>query len=87
METEKKQDLLNQVREALTEIRPHLEEDGGDIEVLDITDDFTVDIKWLGTCKSCAMSAMTMKAGVEQAIKNHVPEIESIRPVNGVNAQ
>ena len=78
------QALVDKVDAALEEIRPHLKVDGGNIEVVDITDDMTVRIKWLGNCEFCSMSAMTMKAGVEQTIKAKIPEIQAIEAVNGL---
>ena len=78
------QALVERVDEALNEIRPHLEVDGGNIEVIEVTDDMTVKVKWLGNCEFCSMSAMTMKAGVEQTLKTKVPEIQSIEAVNGL---
>lgn len=83
-ETEKNT-LFAKVDAALDTIRPHLAVDGGNIEVVDITADMTVMIKWLGNCQFCSMSIMTMKAGVEQAIKSHVPSIKNIEAVNGVS--
>lgn len=77
-------DLIDKVNMALEDIRPHLEVDGGNIELIGITDDLTVQIKWLGNCEFCSMSAMTMKAGVEQAIKSRVPEIRNVEAVNGI---
>ena len=79
------QALVEKVDEALEEIRPHLKVDGGNIEVVEITDDMTVKVKWLGNCEFCSMSAMTMKAGVEQTLKSKVPEIQSIEAVNGIS--
>ena len=78
------QTLYKRVDEALETIRPHLEIDGGNIELVSINSDMEVEIKWLGNCEFCSMSAMTMKAGVEQAIKSIVPEIKSVKAVNGV---
>ncbi|MEM9545304.1 MAG: NifU family protein [Bacteroidota bacterium] len=78
------QALVDKVDAALEEIRPHLEVDGGNIEVVEITDDMTVRVKWLGNCEFCSMSAMTMKAGVEQTIKSKIPEIQAIEAVNGL---
>ena len=80
-----KDDLLKKIDIALEDIRPHLAVDGGNIEVLEVTDDYQVLVKWLGTCEFCSMSAMTMKAGVEQAIKSKVPEIKGIEAVNGIH--
>lgn len=78
------QTLFKRVDEALETIRPHLEIDGGNIELISISPEMEVEIKWLGNCEFCSMSAMTMKAGVEQAIKSIVPEIKSVKAVNGV---
>lgn len=75
------------VNEALDEIRPHLAVDGGDIELVDITDDFIVHVKWLGNCEFCTMSVMTMRAGVEQAIMNRISEIKGVHAVNGMLAK
>ena len=79
-----KEKLLAEVNEALNEIRPHLIVDGGNIEVVDITDDLTVKVKWVGNCINCSMSAMTMKAGVEQAIKSKIPTIKKVEAINGI---
>jgi Fe-S cluster biogenesis protein NfuA len=75
--------LKDRVDQALDEIRPHLAVDGGNIEIVDITDDLEVQVRWLGNCEYCSMSAMTMRAGIEQTIKSRVPEIKSIKAVNG----
>jgi len=79
------QALVERVDAALEELRPHLKVDGGNIEVVDITDDMTVRVKWLGNCEFCSMSAMTMKAGVEQTLKAKIPEIHCIEAVNGIS--
>lgn len=84
--TDTEKDLLfDKVNKALDDIRPHLAVDEGNIEIVEITDELLVKIKWLGNCEFCSMSAMTMRAGVEQAIKSRVPEIVSIEAVNGLN--
>jgi Fe-S cluster biogenesis protein NfuA len=75
--------LIERVELALKAIRPHLAADGGNIEVVDITDEMCVLVKWLGTCETCSMSAMTMKAGIEFTIKSAIPEIKSVLAVNG----
>lgn len=77
-------DLVARIDRALDEIRPHLQVDGGDIEVVEVTEDLTVKVRWVGNCESCNMSFMTMKAGVEQAIRNKVPEISGVVAVNGM---
>ena len=85
MSTTEQQALKDRVDAALESLRPHLMVDGGNIEVVEITDDMTVKVKWLGNCEFCSMSAMTMKAGVEQTLKSKIPEIKSIEAVNGLN--
>ena len=77
-------ELLEKVNHALEDIRPHLAVDGGNIELIEITDDLTVKIKWLGNCEFCSMSTMTMKAGVEQAIRSRVPESRTVEAINGM---
>ncbi len=74
--------LLERVENALNNIRPFLQSDGGDIELIEITDDFIAKVKLKGNCDGCKMSASTMAAGVESTIKNFVPEIKSVEAVN-----
>jgi Fe-S cluster biogenesis protein NfuA len=76
--------LIQKVNSALDDIRPHLAVDGGDIEVVEITPEMTVKVKWLGNCVNCQMSTMTMRAGVEEAIRLKVPEIKGVEAINGV---
>lgn len=83
METDYR-DLLERIDHALDDIRPHLAVDGGNVEVVEVTQDHVLKIKWLGACESCKM-AITTKAGVEQAILGRIPEISSVVAVNGVN--
>lgn len=84
MSLEEKNELIKRVDKALDTVRPHLQVDGGNVEVVDVTDELKVLVKWIGTCQNCSMSAMTMKAGVEQAIKNQVTEITSVEAINGI---
>jgi Fe-S cluster biogenesis protein NfuA len=74
--------LLERVEKALDNIRPYLETDGGNVKVLEITEDNVVKLELLGSCSSCPMSIMTFKAGIEEAIRKAVPEITSIQAVN-----
>ena len=76
--------LLQRIDQALDDVRPHLAVDGGDVEVVDITEELIVHIKWLGNCQNCNMSIMTMRAGIEQAIKIKVPEVEGVLAINGM---
>ena len=85
MSIENKADLIKRINAALDSVRPHLAVDGGDVEVVDVKDDMTVQIKWLGTCENCSMTAMTMKAGIEHSIKAHVPEVTSVEAINGLS--
>jgi len=74
--------LIDQVEAALDTIRPYLEADGGNVSVEEITADNVVKLKLLGSCGSCPMSIMTLKAGIEQAIMRAVPEITAIEAIN-----
>lgn len=76
------ENLHKRVEEALDSIRPYLEADGGNVEVIEITQDQTLKIELKGACKTCNMSHMTMKAGIEDTIRRAVPEIKSIVSVN-----
>ena len=71
-------ELKSKVEEALDSIRPYLEADGGNVQLIELTEDFTVKVELLGACKSCSMSTMTMKAGIEETIKRSVPQIKSV---------
>ncbi len=75
-------DLLEKVENALDTIRPYLDADGGNVSIEEITPENIVRLKLLGACGSCPMSIMTLKAGIEQAIKRAVPEIEGVEAVN-----
>ena len=74
--------MLDRIEEALEKIRPFLLADGGDVKVLEVTDDLVVRLELLGACGTCPMSPMTMKAGVEEAIKREIPEITGVEAVN-----
>jgi Fe-S cluster biogenesis protein NfuA len=75
-------DLSKRVEEALDQIRPYLQADGGNVSLVEITEDFIVKVELLGACKSCSMSMMTMKAGIEESIKRAIPEIKGVESVN-----
>ena len=79
-----RQNLLIRIEGALSSIRPHLQIDGGDVELVELTEDMHVKIKWLGMCESCNMSAMTLRAGIQEAIRGSVPEVVGVEAVNGV---
>jgi Fe-S cluster biogenesis protein NfuA len=76
------EDLVLKVERALESIRPYLQADGGNVKVLDVSPEGLVRLELLGACGSCPMSAMTFKAGIEEAIKREVPQVKSIEAVN-----
>ncbi|KUG07649.1 NifU family protein [Solirubrum puertoriconensis] len=78
--------LLPRIEKALDSIRPYLEADGGNVRVLEITDDMVLRLELMGACGTCPMSPMTLKAGVEESVKKAVPEIVAVEAVNGITA-
>ena len=70
-----KKSVLNNIENALNEIRPFLKNDGGDISLVSVEKDI-VKVKFEGACSSCTVNQMTLKCGVEMIIKKHVPEIQ-----------
>lgn len=78
--------LITKVEEALNTVRPYMEADGGNVKVVEITNDFTAKLELVGACGSCPMSSMTFKAGLEEAIKRLVPEIKNVEAINLTNA-
>ncbi len=70
--------IRERVLNALEKVRPYLQSDGGDIELIDITDDLFVKVRLKGACHGCPFSMQTLKAGVEQAIIKEVPEIKGV---------
>lgn len=75
-------ELISKVEKALDTIRPYLEADGGDVKILEIDENQNLVLELMGNCGSCPMSTMTLKAGVEEAVKREVPEIKSVHAVN-----
>ena len=82
MSLSEKKVWIDRVDAALEDIRPHLQVDGGNVEVVDISEDMKVQIRLLGNCESCSMSEMTVKAGIAQTIKGKIPEIMTVEAVN-----
>lgn len=70
--------IKERVAKALDRVRPYLQSDGGDIKLVEITDDMTVKVKLTGACHGCPYSMQTLKAGVEQAVLKEVPEIKRV---------
>ncbi|MBS1554199.1 MAG: NifU family protein [Bacteroidetes bacterium] len=80
--TTKLDEMTKRIEESLDSIRPYLQADGGDVKILSFNQDHILKLEFVGNCGSCPMSTMTFKAGVEEAIKKAVPEIQSIEVVN-----
>lgn len=74
--------LLHEIELSLDEVRPHLAVDGGDVAIVELTDEMTLKVRWMGACQTCSMSAMTMRAGVEQIVKSRSPQVLSVIAIN-----
>jgi Fe-S cluster biogenesis protein NfuA len=77
-----KEEISGKVNEAIEQLRPFLHADGGDMELVEITDDAVARVRLLGACSDCSMSVMTLKAGLEEAVKIMAPEILSVEAVD-----
>ncbi len=75
------QEIKTKVEKALDEVRPFLKSDGGDVTLLDVTED-TVKVKFEGNCVGCSISNMTLKSGIEATVKKYVPQIENVIEVS-----
>jgi len=73
-----KQGITEKVNLALQKIRPYLNADGGDVSLVSISDDLVVKVKFSGACDGCPYSVMTLKAGVEEAIRKELPEVKDV---------
>ena len=73
--------MLEKVQAVLDQVRPMLQRDGGDVELVEVTADNIVKVKLQGACGSCPMSTMTLKMGIEKAIKDQIPEIVEVQQV------
>jgi Fe-S cluster biogenesis protein NfuA len=76
-------DLIDAVEAGLQEIRPFLQRDKGDIELVSIEDDKFVKVRLLGSCVGCHVNQMTLRSGVELTIKKHAPQIETVVDISG----
>ena len=73
--------MKEQVTEIMDEIRPRLQADGGDVELVDVTDDGIVKVRLKGACAGCPMSQMTLKMGIEKLLKDRLDGIKSVESV------
>jgi Fe-S cluster biogenesis protein NfuA len=74
--------LIEKVNVAIEQLRPFLHADGGDMELVEITSDYVVKVRLKGACRDCSMSAMTLKAGLEDAIRVAAPQVRSVVAVD-----
>ena len=74
--------MENEVRKALEDVRPMLQADGGDVELVAVTEDGVVQVRLQGACQGCPMSQITLKRGIETAVKQKVPGVASVESVN-----
>jgi len=73
--------MKEQVQAAIDKIRPMLKADGGDVELIDVSDDGVVKVRLQGACSGCPMSQMTLKNGIERVIKQEVPQVKTVESV------
>ena len=73
--------LKERVEEVLGKVRPMLQRDGGDVELVEVQDDGIVKVRLTGACAGCPMSTMTLKNAIEETIKKEIPEIKSVEQV------
>ncbi|MCI4624677.1 MAG: NifU family protein [Candidatus Magnetoovum sp. WYHC-5] len=73
--------LKTKVEATLGQVRPFLQRDGGDVELIDVTEDGVVKVKLVGACGTCPMSIMTLKGGIEAKLKAEIPEVKSVEAV------
>jgi Fe-S cluster biogenesis protein NfuA len=76
------ENILLKIEAALDSVRPYLNEDGGNVRIVELTNEMTVKIELMGACGTCPMSKMTFKAGLEEAILRMVPEVLKVEAIN-----
>ncbi len=81
MTLENRLEMTAKVQNAIEQIRPYLQNDGGDISFVELTEDLTVKVELTGACGSCPYSLMTLKNGVETAVRNAIPEIRAVESI------
>ena len=73
--------LREKVEDIINQIRPHLQADGGDVRFVELTEDNVVKVELQGACGCCPHSQMTLKLGIEELVKKHLPEIKSVEDI------
>jgi len=76
-------DFDQRLQNALERVRPYLKKDGGDVTLIGMRNDGILELKWEGTCVSCPLSPMTLRAGVERVIMKECPEVKRVEAVSG----
>jgi Fe-S cluster biogenesis protein NfuA len=79
---ENRAEITEKIQLVLESIRPYLQMDGGDIKLISVSDEGIVEVEFLGACNGCPISPMTLRAGVERAIMNEVPDVKRIESVH-----
>ena len=80
----KDKEIIGKIQDALAEIRPFLEDDGGDINFIELTDEWVVKVKLMGACSSCSISMQTLKNGVETVVKRAVPRVKEVVEISAL---
>lgn len=73
---------IENVEDVLKQVRPYLQSDGGDVEVLNILENGIVEVRLIGSCRDCPLSMMTLRAGIERALMQEIPTVKRIESVN-----
>jgi Fe-S cluster biogenesis protein NfuA len=81
MDNNLREEAIRKINAAMDEVRPYLHADGGDVELVDLAPDNTVRVRLTGACDGCPFSIMTLKAGIEQAIRKNFPEMKELLAV------
>jgi len=78
MDSKNLEEIIGRVRSAIDEVRPYMITDGGNVELVEVTGDLTVKVRLMGACDGCPFSFLTLKAGIEQAIRKKFPEMKEL---------
>ena len=76
------ENILERIEKALDTVRPFLKDDGGDVEVVELSEDLTLKLRLVGNCSTCPQNFMTFKSGIETALQAAVPELKKVIPLN-----
>lgn len=77
-----KEEVLSKVNIGLEKVRPFLKSDGGDVKIVDLSDEGILTLEFLGNCSSCSMSNMTFKSGIEENVLREAPEVKLVKVTN-----